>query len=643
MAQFKTQTKGQLERFLNSASTEQLHDMKLLFDDLYYNAETDLEDWRYDMLKETLIERDPEYSVPVGSKLRENEVEIKLPYWLGSMDKIKRGEEEQLEKWKRSVNKEKKENVEYIVSDKLDGVSCLLVTNEEGNVSLYTRGDGTIGKDITYISRYINCIPKNLPPNLNVRGELVMSKKNFQKMEGEKVSSRNTVSGLVKAKTARKALRDVDFVAYEIIHEGEMEKLSEQYDRLIEMDFRVVQNFTLSILDGESLEREIQMRKEKSYYEIDGLVIQIDDKYKRNVDRNPKYSFAYKSDISIETTVIEVEWNISMFGKLKPRVKIEPVFLSGATINYATGHNAAFIEKNEIGPGARIEIIRSGEVIPRIMEVLVPCPNGPSMPNIPYRWDDEVTTDEKGEEIHVDVFALNPGSEINVKILMHFMKTMKVKHVSEQTIRKMVEHGWTNVEKILNASKEEILELPGFKDKLVERTYTNLHEAMKDVDISTIMAASNAFGFGVGVKRMKLMNKEYPELYREYGEYDVDDLLNRIQKVEGFSGVMANKIVDGLPKFTIFMRKIEKHVTIKKEEKKERKKNLEGMKVVCSGFRGIFDEEIEARGGKVTTSISKSTNILIIKEMSNSSKVQKAVDLGIRVYTIEEFREKYIK
>jgi DNA ligase (NAD+) len=630
MTHFDTQTKTQVMNFLATAEIPQLHDMKLFFDDLYYNAETHIEDWRYDMLKDALIERDSEYAVPVGAKLRDIEVEIALPYWLGSMDKIKKGEKEKLEKWKLKYSE-----TDFILMDKLDGISCLLVTDSKGKVSLYTRGDGNVGKDITHISKYVNYIPSDLPGDLHVRGELVMSKNNFDSMEGKKVNMRNTVSGLVKAKTAKKALQDVDFVAYETIHDGNMEKLTEQFDRLIDMDFRVVQYEVLSIMGMDELERELLIRKDKSFYDIDGIIIQTNIRYERNVSKNPKYAFAYKSDIFSETTVLDVEWNISMSGMLKPRVKVEPLFLAGATISYATGYNASFIKENNIGPGAVVEIIRSGDVIPKITEVLVPCPEGAKMPHIKYRWGDT----------EVDIFAENPGDEIKVKILMHFMKSMKIKHVSEQTIRKMVEVNMNNIVKVLDANKEDFSELPGFKEKMIERTYNNIHDGMQDIDIGTLMAASNMFGFGIGEKRMKLLMVDYPNLYKNYEEYDDDTLLNMIKKIDGFSSIMTHKIIEGLPKFKIFWNSVKRHITLKTTITIINTINsLQGQKIVCSGFRDILDNEIENRGGQLVGSVSKNTSMVIVKDknVGMSSKIEKAKSLGIPIYTIKEFRETVI-
>jgi DNA ligase (NAD+) len=632
---FVEKTKSQIKTFLKEAKTSEILAIKLVLDDSYYNSENEIgtQDWQYDMIKDELVERDPSFKDKVGAKIRDDEVEVELPFWLGSMDKIKKNEPEKYEKWIEKV----KSDEPFIIMDKLDGISCLLSTKNK-KISLYTRGDGKIGKDITYISDYINFIPSidSLPKNLYIRGELVMSKKNFDKMEGEKVNSRNTVSGLIKGKTIRKELQNVDFVVYEVVGKGKMPKLSEQFEGLEEAGFRVVQYKTIKNTSIKILEKELLERKEKSFYDIDGIIVQQDVEYTRNVSKNPKYAFAYKSDINAETTVIDVEWNISMSGMLKPRVRIKPVFLSGATINYATGYNGSFIRDNKIGPGAVIEITRSGDVIPKIIDVIKEAKDGGKMPDIPYTWG----------ESNVDIFASSPGEEIKVKILMNFMKTMKIKFASESTIRKLVELGFNTIKKILDATKEDFYNLPSFKKASVERLYNNIHEGMLKTDFPTLMAASNVFGFGIGVKRLKVLMNTYPDILETFDEHSESELLKMVLKVEGFSEIMANKIVKGLPKFIKFLKGIYKHLSVsllnKEKKDKKVKKNLEGKKIVCSGFRTVLDEFIEDRGGKQVSSISKNTDILVVKDKELSTgKIEKAKELGIQIYTIEEFQKKF--
>ena len=167
-----------LEAYLNTINLTNLHKLKLYLDDLYHNqGETKLNDEQYDLIKENIQKRDKNYIPPTGAKIRDGDNRVKLPYWLGSMDKFTPDNEIKLNKW-ISQN----QTNEYIVEDKLDGVSCLIqITN--GNIKLFTRGDGIIGADISYLSEYFKTIPKNLK-NINslfIRGELIMPLNIFNK------------------------------------------------------------------------------------------------------------------------------------------------------------------------------------------------------------------------------------------------------------------------------------------------------------------------------------------------------------------------------------------------------------------------------------------------------------------------------
>ena len=197
-------SENQLKKCLSEKDTGDLVIMKNYLDDIYYNSfdETSpLDDFRYDILKDILTERDSTVSNIVGSKIRDDDNRVKLPYYLGSIDKIKFKEDAKLNNWIRKNNCDN-----YIFQSKLDGCSCLLVL-QEGILKIYTRGDGILGADISHLLKYINGIPyKNLKGNIAVRGELIIKKAVFRdKYSCESSNPRNMVSGLLNAKTFREA------------------------------------------------------------------------------------------------------------------------------------------------------------------------------------------------------------------------------------------------------------------------------------------------------------------------------------------------------------------------------------------------------------------------------------------------------
>lgn len=628
-------TKNDFINFITNSNLDILYNIKNILDDYYYNSESIIDDYKYDILLEYIKKIDSKYINNIGSKIRDNDIDIKLPFWLGSLDKIKLNEPDKLEKWIYYIkyNQEvKSKETKYVITDKLDGISCMLY-KDNNKISLYTRGDGKIGKDISHILKYINFIPNNLPDKICIRGELVISKKNFLKINNDYLLMRNCVSGLIKSKTFKNELNLIDFVAYEIISNSQ-KKLSDQLSILIDMDFRIVYNKIISDISIDILKNILLDRKKICYYDIDGIVIQHDLEYTRNQNGNPSYSIAFKIDTSIETNILDIEWNITMSGILKPIIKINPVNISGAVINYITGYNANYIVKNCLGIDSIVEVTRSGEVIPKIIDIIKPSPFGPKLPDIEYKWGDT----------NIDIYAINPGNEMKIKIIQHFMQTLNIKYINESTINKLVLLGYDSIIKILEMNKSDFMKIDNCKYLLSNKLYNNIHNSLINIEISQLMAASNCFGYGLGIKRLELVNKKYPNLYINYNNYTKDELLKMITDIDGISNIMAYKIIDGFIQFTKFYNEINKYVKLKKEDNNLIYINeIKDKKFVLSGFRKIIEDDIIKMGGIITNNISKNTFMLIVKDKNiSSSKMNIAIELGIPIKDITEFKE-YIK
>ena len=176
------------------------------------------------------------------------------------------------------------------------------------------------------------------------------------------------------------------------------------------------------------------------------------------------------SDQKAEAKVLDVIWNPSKDGFLKPTVRIEPVNIGGTTIEYATAYNAAFIEKNKIGLGAIVEMVRSGDVIPTILSVITPARKA-KMPDIPYHWN----------ETHVDIILDNIEENVNVqeKLVSRFFKKLDVVSLGAGNVKRIMKAGYNTIEKIINMKKEDFLTVPGFKDKLAAKIYTSIHQQIK--------------------------------------------------------------------------------------------------------------------------------------------------------------------
>lgn len=611
-----------LETILENTDVSILYDVKLYLDDKYYNTSaSEVSDANYDLLVDILKKRDTNYKPKVGATLRTGENRVELPYWMGSVDKITPKDPAQLNRWLLE-NKAPS----YIISEKLDGVSCLICYPSTGKPKLYTRGDGLIGADISYMFDSLR-LPRSVK-NLCVRGELIMKRKNFTRYANEYRNPRNMVAGITGAKTLRAGIVDIDFIPYEIVSDDISMPPQKQMEYLRSLGFFTIKHEIVKNLSISLLEEKYKKFKAESEYDIDGIIVQSNVEYERNTSGNPEYMFAFKMLLSENihnTTVKYVEWNVSKWGQLKPVLIVEPVVLDDITIQRVTAHNAKYIEDNNIGISTVVAVTRSKDVIPYIVQVV--SSTQADMPDVTYEWDKN----------HVNIFTIENSDVSCVRLLANFFDKLSIKHVSEATIAKLYAAGFDNLLKIVAASKQDLLRIPEFGEKSAERIYTNIRNGLKNVSIEKLVGSSGVLGYGMGERRVKALLADIPDIFTK--KYDKKELLSKILKVEGFADLTATKIVDKIPYAILLLKKLEPYVTVKKKDIVS--SDLKGNIFVFSGFRdAALKESIEVRGGKVTESVSNKTTAVIYTGTA-SSKVTKAKELGKPVYLKEEFLKEY--
>jgi DNA ligase (NAD+) len=607
-------------------------------DNAFFNSgQPKLTDDIYDIIKDYIRKKYPKdpYLQRVGADV-DNKVE--LPYYMGSQNKIKDSESE-ITKYK------KKYPGPYLISDKLDGVSGMIVYDGD-NIRLYTRGNGREGQDISHLYKYISGFPKiKRQDMLAVRGEFIISKDNWdilKKADDTLSNPRNTVSGAVNSKILNKQLlKMIDFVAYTLVYPNLPNGLPE----LAKMKFNVVNNIVMYDINLAILSKNLEDSR-KNKYVIDGIVISdISKVYEIALGKNPEHSFAFKSIHTleqVEVIVKEVEWNISKDKYMKPIVKFDEILLDDVKIKQATGFNAGYIEKHNIGPGSRIVIIRSGNVIPHIQSVLTASANGkPSMPG-------ELDKDYKWNDTHVDIIKIGEGrnADFDIKNIVYFMKTAEVDNMGPGNITKIYNAGFHDVKSILKIQKEDLLKIEGFKGKSADNILKSL-EKVKELDCLVLMDASNMLGRGFSYKKIKMITDVYPSILIDNAEnrekslkISVEDLM----KVEGIAEISAKLFIENLPRFYEFYDSLGVKckgidVDVDKSVEKTDKANIKDKKFIFSGFRNKdYEKIIVENGGKVVTSISKSTNYLIVKNKTEKSgKIDKATELGVKILDIPEF------
>ena len=616
--------------YLNTLDEKALGQMLVKANDAYYNKEPLMSDAQFDIVKEYVEEKYPEsdYLKQIGAPIQQGKV--KLPFFMGSMDKIK-PDTKVLSKWLGTYKGP------YVLSAKLDGISGLFVNKKGEEPKLYTRGDGTEGQDISHFIPYLK-LPMDTK-DIVLRGELIMKKDTFEKKyAGTYKNARNMVAGKANKKTVDPEIaRDIDFVMYEVI-EPVKKTPKEQFDLMDSLEPMIVAKHQYEEkVDNNNLSEILSDWRDNYEYEIDGIIVTNDKVYERT-DGNPKHSVAFKmvmSDQVMESNVVDVLWQASKHGYLKPRIRITPISIKGVTIEYATAFNAAFIRDNKIGVGAVVQMVRSGDVIPYIQKVLVPA-DEPLMPNEEYVWNDT--------NVDIMLKEMKGNRTVEIKKLVAFFKGIEVEGLSEGNLTKIYDAGFTTLGKILSMKIEDFMTVPSFKIKKSTKVHDSIVERMKLLDLPTLAALSQSFGRGFGVKRMESLLQEYPDVFKD--DATKKEKLERIKKIEGFSTKIGQNVVDNIDDFKEFLIEIDMmHLldTYKVVTPKIKDHELNGKTIVMTGFRSKeLQERIKDVGGKMGSSVSKKTFALLVPSLDeDTGKVLKAKSLGIPIFTKEMFTEKY--
>ena len=623
-------------KVISQLSIDELESALKIASDAYYNSDEPLiTDEMYDIMIEIVKKLDPESSVlnKTGATIRGKKV--KLPYWLGSMTKIK-SDDKALQKWLNN------HDGPYLISNKLDGISCML-HRFNGKTSLFTRGDGEYGQDISHLLNMISIPKKALEnikdTNISIRGELIMSIKCFKKYAKIMSNSRNMVAGIANSKREsvnKKHAKDVSFVTYEII--TSKKKLSDQLELLDDLGFDVVDYDIYDDIRTEYLLEILEERKSSSKYMIDGIIVTDNKKHKRNISGNPTYSFAFKgSTPTADVKVLEVLWKPSKRGLIIPRIRYQPVRLSEANLEYTTGFNAKYIVDNGIGKGAIIKIVRSGDVIPYITRVIKS-----TKPDLPKEYDYE--WDKNG--VNIILKDADTDKTVIIQRLTNFAKNIGIDNMSEGIVTKLVNAGYDNIQSIIMLSVDDLLTIEGFKETLANKIYNNIQKAINDIDILKLMVASNLFGRGFGERKIKAILNVCPNIVNSYSEKNHDMWYDILMGIDGFDTITSLAFLDALPTFKKFYKDIQRIIDVKPYVVPKTDGDDAIFKdeiIAFTVYRNkSWEKIIEEKGGKVSGTVTGKTTILVYGQGAETTgKYVKAMKLGITMLTPQEFKKKF--
>lgn len=632
------------ETVLRSLSLDDVVSLIQEANNAYYNKGKPLfSDQLYDYIKTYIENIDPHHPVlkNIGAVVGKGN-KVKLPYFMGSLDKIK-SDDKALSNWMKTFGGT------YVVSDKLDGNSGLLVYTN-GVLNLYTRGDGEYGQDITHLIPFLkNKATLNASVNLKekgnfaIRGELIMSKTDFKTVASKGANARNMVAGLLNAKVPDLQIASLTaFVGYEVLSPSDLlPKQQLEFIKSTGIDSVYYTQLTEKQMKSETLSDILLNRRDASPYEIDGIVITHNNVHPKT-SQNPEYAFAFKSVLTMETaevTVTRVEWNMSKDAIYVPVVHFTPVSLDGVVITKAHGFNGKYIQDNSIGPGAIVLIMRSGAVIPYIIKTIIKA-DTPQFPNTSFVWT------ASGVDIKLDTnkSTASNNDELQLRNIIYFFEKINVDGLSEGILSKMYKSGHKTVGGIFNVSKDQLLEIEGFQVKLATKIHEALNERKKKLDPIVVMDASNVLGRGIGYKKIKLICDAFPSILKERYIPSIQELI----ALKGIEQKTASLFVNNLSKAFVFFDENQLDLTASTKDdtsfmtlSKSKTQGLQNKVFVFTGVRDkVLEKVITDNGGTVGTTISSKTHVVIVKSLEfQSSKVDKAKQLGVNIMLLDDFRK----
>lgn len=554
-------------------------------------------------------------------------------------------------------------NPEYVCELKIDGLSVSLLYENGKLVRGATRGDGTIGEDITHNVKTIKNIPLSLPEDIDieVRGEIYMPKSSFEKLneerrtKGEKefANPRNAAAGSVRQLDSKiSAERNLSTFMYHI-PEPDKYNINTQEESLKlmkDLTFTVNPNIT-KVSNIDELMKYIEywtVHRNELPYEIDGIVIKVNDysdQRKLGVTAKvPKWAIAYKFPAEeVLTKLKDIEFCVGRTGKITPRAELDPVRLQGSVVRSATLNNQEYIKEKDIMIGDIVSIRKAGDVIPEVVEVIKTRRTGNE---IPFKMVDNCPicgSKLSKKEGEVAYFCLNPNCDArNIESLIHFSSrdAMNIEGFGERIVEDFYNMGFlrsiSDYYKLYE-HKETLMELEGFGEKSINNLLVNIENSKKNSLEKLI--------FGLGIKHV---GKKTSKILSEYYS-NIDNLikssLEDLSSIPDIGEIIAKSIrnyfddeknielIEQLKEYDLNMNYIGKEKNIN-QLFTDKTFVLTGTLVNLT--RNEAKDLIEQLGGKNTSSVSKKTDVVIVGS-EPGSKYDTAKNLGITIWNEEEF------
>ena len=637
----------------------------------YYDEDApEISDYEYDMMMNRLkaLEKQfPELITPdsltqkVGGHVKEGFKQVTHEVPLQSLQDVFSFEElEEFDTRVRKQAEEEKEELNYVVETKIDGLSVALEYIDGVFVRGATRGNGLVGEDITDNLRTIKSIPKvlNEKINITVRGEVFIGTKEFEKMNEEQeilgkqlfANARNAAAGSLRqlnAKITEQRPLDIYIFNVQKLENNPFNSHYEQLDYLVKLGFNVnpVRIYCKNFDEAKKAITKIGEDRENLTFGIDGAVIKVDSLSFREklgtTYKTPRWAIAYKYPPEAKETLLkDVVWQVGRTGVITPMAILEPVKVAGSTISKTTLHNEDFIKEKGLKIGDRVIIQKQGDVIPEVISVVKEKRTGKEqeviVPTTCPVCGAKATREEGESAIYCN------GIECPAQLLRgieHFVskECMDIDGLGIKIVEQLIEKGLIkNIADIYNLTLEEIASLKKNGKKFAQNLINSIEESKKQ-DLYNVI---NSLGIRqVGIKAAKVLAKRYKTM---------DNLMNAslesLCMVDDVGEITASNIYDFFrQEQTIDMINKLKSAGVNMELQQEEGQDnrFEGKVFVLTGSlekysRAEASDLIEKFGGKTSSSVSKKTSYVLAGEEAGS-KLTKAQELGVTIITEAEF------
>ena len=560
------------------------------------------------------------------------------------------------------IKKALDKSYEYVCELKYDGVSISLTYVDGKLKRAVTRGDGYKGDDVTANVKTIKSVPlvlrdNNYPDEFEIRGEIYMPHKSFEKLNKKREESnetpfanpRNAASGSLKTQNSSiVAERDLECFLYYLI--GENLPNTKHYENLTEArkwGLRISDNVK-KVDDIEGVFQYINhwnKNRSKLEYDIDGIVIKINDLEQhdelRHTSKSPRWAIAYKFKAEQASTKLKsITYQVGRTGTVTPVANLEAVKLAGSTVQRATLHNADQIKLLDVRQGDTVFIEKGGDVIPKIVSVDVSKRPDDTQPTEFIDKCPACGTELTRNEGEAAYFCPNHSGcppQIKGKILHFISRNAMDIQAGEATINMLYNKNLVgNIADLYDLKKEQILDLEGFADKSAENLIKSI-ENSKDTPYERVL-------FALGIRYVgQTVAKKLAQAFTSIDkliEASRDDLV----AVEEIGEKIADSLIDFFDKENnrqIITRLKQAGVNLEMQEQEEKSEKLSGQKIIVTGTlenftRTEIQETIEKNGGNFVKSISKKTDYCLVGE-NPGSKYDKAKKLGVKIISEDDF------